>query len=367
MIAGAGRQGLCVRRRRTATCITRVANFAPYGRLSGKRLDDLRAGARVDVDEAKRDPLDFVLWKAAKPGEPAWDSPWGPGRPGWHIECSAMSTDLLGAHFDIHGGGMDLKFPHHENEIAQSCAACDANVRQHVDAQRFRAAWTTRRCRSRSATSSPCATCSSGCAIPRSCVFLMIGSHYRGPINYSDDSLTQADAALARLYGALRGVEPAAGPAATAATDRFASAMDDDFNTPEAIAVFAVAGASCESREGRGKDARKRHLGPANCGRSAHAWGCSARIRKHSCASRQRNRHTRSRRRAAQLSLTGQEATGQVVRCIHRRGYRTSDRTTNCGSKEQGLQGVRPHPRLLAAAGVLLEDQPGGKTLWRRG
>src|SRR5262245_47698424 len=97
-----------------------VARFAGYGKLSGKRLADLRAGARVEVDEFKRDPLDFVLWKHAKPGEPAWDSPWGPGRPGWHIECSAMSTALLGTHFDIHGGGMDLKFPHHENEIAQS-------------------------------------------------------------------------------------------------------------------------------------------------------------------------------------------------------------------------------------------------------
>ena len=100
-----------------------VTSFAPYGQLSGKRLADLRAGARVEVDEAKRDPLDFVLWKARKPGEPWWDSPWGRGRPGWHIECSAMSTALLGTHFDIHGGGLDLKFPHHENEIAQSCAA----------------------------------------------------------------------------------------------------------------------------------------------------------------------------------------------------------------------------------------------------
>src|SRR5882757_1523239 len=100
-----------------------VTSFDGYGRLSGKRLEDLRAGARVEVDEAKRDPLDFVLWKQSKPGEPSWPSPWGAGRPGWHIECSAMSMALLGEHFDIHGGGMDLKFPHHENEIAQSCGA----------------------------------------------------------------------------------------------------------------------------------------------------------------------------------------------------------------------------------------------------
>ncbi|MCC7196437.1 MAG: cysteine--tRNA ligase, partial [Gemmatimonadaceae bacterium] len=111
-----------------------VARFPEYGRLSGKRIEELRAGARVEVDEAKRDPLDFVLWKRAKAGEPAWESPWGPGRPGWHIECSAMSTALLGTHFDIHGGGVDLKFPHHENEIAQSCGATGdrfANVWMH--------------------------------------------------------------------------------------------------------------------------------------------------------------------------------------------------------------------------------------------
>jgi cysteinyl-tRNA synthetase len=101
-----------------------VRRFPDYGRLSGKKIDDLRAGARVQVDDAKQDPLDFVLWKMAKPGEPSWPSPWGEGRPGWHIECSAMSTSLLGDYFDLHGGGMDLKFPHHENEIAQSCAAC---------------------------------------------------------------------------------------------------------------------------------------------------------------------------------------------------------------------------------------------------
>ena len=103
-----------------------VHKFAAYGKLSGKKLEDLRAGSRVEVDTAKRDPLDFVLWKSAKPGEPAWPSPWGEGRPGWHIECSAMSTKELGEHFDIHGGGLDLKFPHHENEIAQTCGATHA-------------------------------------------------------------------------------------------------------------------------------------------------------------------------------------------------------------------------------------------------
>jgi cysteinyl-tRNA synthetase len=219
-----------------------VGKFAGYGRLSGKRLADLRAGARVAVDQAKRDPLDFVLWKMAKPGEPAWDSPWGRGRPGWHIECSAMSVALLGGHFDIHGGGMDLKFPHHENEIAQTCAACGTafvNVWMHngfvnVNAEKMSKSlgnfFTVRD------------------VLPKLRAEVMrtfvLASHYRGPINYSDDNLRQADAALERLYLALRGVAaagPEAGAAtgpATPATERFRAAMDDDFNTPEALAVL---------------------------------------------------------------------------------------------------------------------------------
>ena len=116
-----------------------VRKFADYGRLSGKIIDDLRAGSRVQIEESKLDPLDFVLWKQAKPGEPFWDSPWGRGRPGWHIECSAMSTQLLGNYFDLHGGGMDLKFPHHENEIAQSCGRVRFTFRAPLDAQRLRA------------------------------------------------------------------------------------------------------------------------------------------------------------------------------------------------------------------------------------
>jgi cysteinyl-tRNA synthetase len=214
-----------------------VARFAPYGRLSGKKLADLRAGARVEVDEAKRDPLDFVLWKAAKPGEPWWDSPWGRGRPGWHIECSAMSTKLLGPHFDIHGGGMDLKFPHHENEIAQSCAACDApfvNVWMHngfvrIDDEKMSKSlgnfFTVR-------------DVEKVVRDPEVIRYMMVASHYRGPINYTEESLDQADAALERLYVALRGVEPAPSFEAGAATQTFRAAMDDDFNTPQALAAI---------------------------------------------------------------------------------------------------------------------------------
>ncbi|MEQ1579290.1 MAG: cysteine--tRNA ligase [Steroidobacteraceae bacterium] len=216
-----------------------VARFGPYGRLSGKKLGDLRAGARVEVDESKRDPLDFVLWKGAKPGEPSWASPWGLGRPGWHIECSAMCHDILGTRFDIHAGGMDLKFPHHENEIAQSCAATDDSFAQvwmhngfvNVDDEKMSKSlgnfFTIR------------AVLDSGYVRdPEVLRYFLASSHYRGPINYSLENIDQADAALSRIYGALRGVEPAASAVATEATARFRQAMDDDFNTPEAIAVL---------------------------------------------------------------------------------------------------------------------------------
>ncbi len=214
-----------------------VQKFASYGRLSGKNPDELRAGERVAVEEAKRDPLDFVLWKMAKPGEPSWESPWGLGRPGWHIECSTMSTGCLGAHFDIHGGGMDLQFPHHENEIAQSEGATGqpfVNVWMHngfvrVNEEKmskslgnfFTVREVLRRYRSETVR------------------FFILNSHYRSPLNYSDESLDEADAALTRLYTALRGVPPgSAGASDPRFRQHFDGAMTDDFNTAEAIAVL---------------------------------------------------------------------------------------------------------------------------------
>lgn len=214
-----------------------VKKFDEYGKLSKQDLDQLQAGARVDVESAKRSPLDFVLWKMLKPGEPTWESPWGPGRPGWHIECSAMNSSILGNHFDIHGGGSDLQFPHHENEIAQSCCAHGTqyvntwmhsgmvmvdkekmskslgnfftirDVLEHYDAETVR-------------------------------YFLMSG-HYRSQLNYSEENLNQARASLERLYTALRGLDlatPAAG--GEEYVTRFAEVMNDDFNTPEAYSVL---------------------------------------------------------------------------------------------------------------------------------
>lgn len=215
-----------------------VGKFQGYGQLSGKNIEELRAGERVDVDEAKRDPLDFVLWKMAKPGEPYWDSPWGRGRPGWHIECSAMSTCCLGAHFDIHGGGMDLQFPHHENEIAQSEGATATkfvNLWMHngfvrVNEEKMSKSlgnfFTVREILRRYR--------------PEAVRFFILNSHYRSPLNYSDENLDEAHTALTRLYNSLRGLEIAAEADAAGEPyrERFEAAMNDDFNTPEAIAVL---------------------------------------------------------------------------------------------------------------------------------
>ena len=218
-----------------------VSTFPAYGALSDRRTEDLRAGARVEVDEAKDDPLDFVLWKSSKPGEPSWDSPWGPGRPGWHIECSAMSTSCLGSHFDIHGGGMDLQFPHHENEIAQSVAAAtdDAgarfvNVWMHNGFVRIDDA---KMSKSLGNFSTVRGVLERWPAEAVRC--FMLSSHYRSPLEYSEDHLRQADASVRRLYTALRGLDAAReAPPGERWLARFRAAMDDDFNTPEAVAVL---------------------------------------------------------------------------------------------------------------------------------
>lgn len=216
-----------------------VRKFEGYGKLSGKSLDDLRAGERVDVAEGKNDPLDFVLWKRAKAGEPAWDSPWGSGRPGWHIECSAMSSEILGKHFDIHGGGQDLQFPHHENEIAQSEGAhsCQpVNYWMHngfvrVDDEKMSKSlgnfFTIRDVLKKY-----------DAEVVR---FFILRAHYRSPLNYSDAHLDDARAALSRLYTALKNVPAEEGNPvdwADGPASRFKAAMCDDFNTPEAIAVL---------------------------------------------------------------------------------------------------------------------------------
>lgn len=215
-----------------------VSTYDKYGQLGRQDLEQLVAGARVDVESSKRDPLDFVLWKLAKPGEPKWDSPWGPGRPGWHIECSAMNSKHLGTHFDIHGGGSDLTFPHHENEIAQSCCAFDTpyvnywlhsgmvqvnNEKMSKSLDNF---FTVREVLKQYDA--------------ETIRYFLLSGHYRSQLNYSDDNLKQARASLERLYTSLREVSAdlSVSLEGNEFVAKFKTAMDDDFNTPEALAVL---------------------------------------------------------------------------------------------------------------------------------
>jgi cysteinyl-tRNA synthetase len=331
-----------------------VHKFAPYGKLSGKKLEDLRAGSRVEVDTAKRDPLDFVLWKSAKPAEPSWPSPWGDGRPGWHIECSAMSTKELGEHFDIHGGGLDLKFPHHENEIAQTCGATHgkfAEIWMHngflnIDNEKMSKSlgnfFTTREVLAK-------------IKHPEVLRFFLLSSHYRGPMNYSPPQLDQSEAALTRMYLALRDMPAYGGElhTSTAATGAFAAAMDDDFNTPEAIAVLqGLAREINTERTANGESSKARQLAselralggvlgfltedPGKFLRSA----ATAAVGKDGAP--------------ALPGLTDAEIDALVAARLDarkRKDWPESDRIRD----------------VLVAAGVILEDKPGGITVWRRG
>lgn len=213
-----------------------VRAFPHYGCLSHHNVDELESGARVDVVEAKKDPLDFVLWKLAKPGEPAWESPWGEGRPGWHIECSAMSMDILGETFDIHAGGRDLIFPHHENEVAQSMAATNkpfAHCWMHtgflqIDKEKMSKSLgnfiTIREALNQHSAE-----------VLR---YFFAASHYRSPLIYTDEALMQAKQSLTRFYTALRGLPVVEVPASSAFEKRFHEAMQDDFNSPVAMSVL---------------------------------------------------------------------------------------------------------------------------------
>jgi cysteinyl-tRNA synthetase len=323
-----------------------VHSFPGYGKLSGKSLDELRAGERVDVDRNKREPLDFVLWKAAKPGEPAWDSPWGKGRPGWHIECSAMSERFLGEHFDIHGGGQDLQFPHHENEIAQSEGAhghAFVNYWMHngfvrVDDEKMSKSlgnfFTVREVLAR--------------FDPEVVRFFILRAHYRSPLNYSDRHLEDARQALTRLYTALKGFTTTGeldwnNPFA----QRFRQAMDDDFNTPEAFAALFDLANELNRTRAPETAALLRGLGGVlgllSRDASAFLQGSTGTLQA-TLPARQLEAESTNYSREKIDELISRRAEAR-----RRKDFRESDR-------------IRDE---LLAVGIVLEDGPGGTT-WRR-
>jgi cysteinyl-tRNA synthetase len=219
-----------------------VRRFPGYGKLSGKSLDELHAGERVDVDQTKEDPLDFVLWKRAKPDEPSWPARWGAGRPGWHIECSAMAGQLLGEQFDIHGGGQDLQFPHHENEIAQSEGVMGPDAGRQFVRYWMHNGFVRKDDEKMSKSLGNFSTIRDVLKSydPEVVRFFIVRAHYRSPLNYSDVHLDDAKQALTRLYTALKGAGETDVPIDWTAPQakRFKEAMDDDFGTPEAVAVL---------------------------------------------------------------------------------------------------------------------------------
>jgi cysteinyl-tRNA synthetase len=323
-----------------------VRKFGPYGRLSGKKIDELRSGSRVQVDDAKLDPLDFVLWKHAKPQEPAWDSPWGPGRPGWHIECSAMSTSLLGTYFDLHGGGMDLKFPHHENEIAQSCAACGTpfvktwmhNGFVRIDDEKMSKSlgnFLTVRDVLKTLRD------------PEVLRFFFLGSHYRGPINHSEAQLTQADETLLGLYRSLE--DTAGGGAVSAAsTAKFHAAMQDDFNTPDALAVLQGVSRELNQAKAAGDGA-----GAADAAATLRGMGRVLGILQQPPADYLR----RPARGPGGASSPTTLADADIEALIEAR--RAARAARNFAESDR----IRDR---LAGEGIVLEDRPGGRTGWRR-
>jgi cysteinyl-tRNA synthetase len=354
-----------------------VEKYPAYGRLSKRKLDEMQAGARVEVDERKRHPMDFALWKGAKAGEPAWPSPWGPGRPGWHIECSAMAIRHLGETFDIHGGGQDLIFPHHENEIAQSCAATGKELFARywvhngfvtVDQEKMSKSlgnfFTIKEIFEKFPAPDK--------VIAEVVRYFLLSTHYRGPIDFSDEALRQARAGLNNFYDLLLRLDEKTSSKEAADgevkgllskfTVAFEQAMDDDFNTPVALAEFQRLRSELNTRLRTGLSQGARTEARGAFRRFGQVLGLFQVPVKD-----WEFKETKD----VTVALTGVEAKGHVgqvsvqtvdgVAEIERRiAERNEARSKKDFAKADGIR------KELAAQGIILEDRPDGTTRWKR-
>lgn len=347
-----------------------VAKWHDYGRLSRRRLDDLQAGARVELDERKRHPMDFALWKSSKTGEPAWESPWGPGRPGWHIECSAMSIRHLGETFDIHGGGMDLIFPHHENEIAQSCGATGkefarywihngfVQINQEKMSKSLGNFFTIREIFQKSAWSDEVTG-----EILR---YFLLATHYHGPLDFSDQALREAKQALNGFYDVFTrlgedGKSGTGDAVLNLAVDRcrgsFRSAMDDDFNTPVAIAAFQGLRSDVNKMLEQGLSTTARHkaretfrsLGDCLGLFQLDNWQFGDRTVPPTGVESQ----VVGGQLAAKIGISDDEIERQIAERLEARKRRDFPRADD----------IRNH---LASHGIIIEDKPDGTSRWKR-
>ena len=338
-----------------------VQKYQDYGRLSKRKLEDLQAGARVEVDERKRHPMDFALWKRSKPGEPSWPSPWGPGRPGWHIECSAMSMKHLGQTFDIHGGGMDLIFPHHENEIAQSCGATGKEFAHYwvhngfVQINREKMSkslgnfFTIREIFEKSEWSEDI----TGEMIR----YFLLATHYRGPLDFSDKAIEEAKSALDGFYDLFKRLgEPDTRmtgdgelmPVIERTRALFSEAMDDDLNTAEALAAFQKMRGDVNKLVERGLSTQQRAQARATFIELGQVFGLFGLERWQF-----RKGPTKPTGLAVTVQLTDDEVTRQVAErneARRRRDFAKADEIRNS----------------LAAQGIIIEDRPDGSSRWKR-
>ncbi len=348
-----------------------VAKYPEYGRLSKRRLEDLQAGARVDVDERKHHPMDFAIWKSSKPGEPAWESPWGPGRPGWHIECSAMSIRHLGETFDIHGGGMDLIFPHHENEIAQSCGATGKEFARYwihngfvqINKEKMSKSlgnfFTIREIFEKSEWPEEVTG-----EILR---FFLLSTHYHGPLDFSDQALKEAKQALNGFYDLFKRLEEwesqgsvntAAAKAIERCRQRFRAAMDDDFNTPAAIAELQMFRGEINKLLDRGLSSEARK----EVREEFQALGGILGLFQ---LNRWQFNPMRDLRASDSLSAgLGESETMQSVPSDNDIEQKIQDR--NAARVLKDFKRADEIRRELAALGITIEDKPDGTSRWKR-